>query len=180
MPETPTAAGPISDQELVLLRERLRRATARICRGPLVAHIEDIVQTALLRVAEGVSRGEVDREVPSSYLARAAYSILVDEVRRQRRRQEVPMTEVPGLQLPPHAFGNHEQAGTGRDIRRGVRDCLMTLVRARRLAVTLHLQGHSVREAAQLLDWLPKQVENLVYRGLADLRRCLAGKGITP
>ena len=90
------------------------------------------------------------------------------------------MTEAPGLQLPPHAPGNPERAGADREIRRGVRDCLLTLVRPRRLAVTLHLQGHSVRESAQLLEWNPKRVENLIYRGLGDLRRCLAGKGIAP
>ena len=50
--------------------------------------------------------------------------------------------------------------------------------RERRLAVTLHLQGHSVPEAARLLDWAVKRTENLVYRGLADLRECLTAKGI--
>jgi RNA polymerase sigma-70 factor (ECF subfamily) len=52
--------------------------------------------------------------------------------------------------------------------------------RERRLAVILHLQGHSVREAARLLDWAFKRTENLVYRGLADLRACLQSKGMTP
>ena len=52
--------------------------------------------------------------------------------------------------------------------------------RERRLAVTLHLQGHTVPQAARLLDFSPKQTENLVYRGLADLRACLLAKGIRP
>jgi RNA polymerase sigma-70 factor (ECF subfamily) len=46
--------------------------------------------------------------------------------------------------------------------------------------VTLHLQGYSVAEAAALLAFGLKQTENLVYRGLADLRRCLAAKGLAP
>lgn len=179
MTENPTAAGPISEDDLSLLRQRLVRAAARICRGPLVVHVEDIVQMALMKVAEGVSRGEVNRQVPSSYLSRTAYCVLVDEVRRQRRRREVPLDETAGTELQANV-GNPERAGADREIRRAVRDCLMTLVRPRRLAVTLHLQGHSIRESAQLLDWPPKRVDNLVYRGLADLRRCLTGKGITP
>jgi RNA polymerase sigma-70 factor (ECF subfamily) len=56
----------------------------------------------------------------------------------------------------------------------------MAMKRERRLAVTLHLQGHTVPEAARILDWAAKQTENLVYRGLADLRACLMAKGIRP
>lgn len=48
------------------------------------------------------------------------------------------------------------------------------------LAVTLHLQGHSVPEVGALLAWTVKKAENLVYRGLADLRSCLSSKGLQP
>jgi RNA polymerase sigma-70 factor (ECF subfamily) len=46
--------------------------------------------------------------------------------------------------------------------------------------VTLYLQGHSVPDAARILDWPAKRTENLVYRGLADLRACLSNKGLRP
>ena len=180
MEDVPSAANSIPDEDVELLRRRLQRAAARICRGPLVIHVEDIVQTALMRVVEGIARGEVKPDIPSSYLSRAAYSVLVDEVRRQRRRREVPMTETTRPQLPPHAEGNPERASADLEIRRGLRDCLAGLIRPRRLAVTMHLQGHSIRESARLLDWPPKRIDNLVYRGLDDLRRCLSKKGITP
>ena len=52
--------------------------------------------------------------------------------------------------------------------------------RERRLAVMLHLQGHPVAEAARILGWTVKRTENLVYRGLADLRHCLICKGHRP
>ena len=52
------------------------------------------------------------------------------------------------------------------------------------------IQGHGLfphRTVAQniavvpeLLGWDNKRTENLVYRGLADLRACLSGKGVTP
>jgi len=176
----PTTATSIPDQVVELLRRRLQRAAAGICHGPLVIHVEDIVQIALMRVVEGIARGEVKPDVSSSYLSRTAYSILVDEIRRQRRRREVPMTETTAPQLPPHAEGNPERAGADLEIRRALRDCLAGLIRPRRLAVTMHLQGHSIRESARLLDWPPKRIDNLVYRGLSDLRRCLSQKGITP
>jgi RNA polymerase sigma-70 factor (ECF subfamily) len=73
-----------------------------------------------------------------------------------------------------------ERTTASREVGRGIRGCLKAMKRERRLAVILHLQGHSVREAARLLDWAFKRTENLVYRGLADLRACLQSKGMTP
>jgi RNA polymerase sigma-70 factor (ECF subfamily) len=48
------------------------------------------------------------------------------------------------------------------------------------LAVALHLQGHSVPDIGKLMSWAPKKADNLVYRGLADLRECLVSKGVKP
>jgi RNA polymerase sigma-70 factor (ECF subfamily) len=44
----------------------------------------------------------------------------------------------------------------------------------------LHIQGHSVDEISALLDCSRKKADNLVYRGLADLRACLSARGVTP
>jgi DNA-directed RNA polymerase specialized sigma24 family protein len=68
----------------------------------------------------------------------------------------------------------------GREIRRFLTVCLERLVRPRRLAVILHLQGESAGDAATLLGWDRKRVYNLTFRGLRDLRRCLAAQGVTP
>ena len=44
----------------------------------------------------------------------------------------------------------------------------------------LHLMGHSVDEISALLECRYKQAENLVYRGLSDLRACLKTRGVKP
>ena len=62
----------------------------------------------------------------------------------------------------------------------GIVDCLARLLPARRRAVALYLQGHSAPETGNLLGWSLKRSENMIFRGLADLRRCLAGKGLSP
>ncbi|MGH9336361.1 MAG: hypothetical protein ACRD21_21705 [Vicinamibacteria bacterium] len=67
-----------------------------------------------------------------------------------------------------------------REIGRGIRSCLETLLAERRQAVALHLMGHSVKDASRILAWPFKRTENLVYRGLADLRKCLESKGLSP
>ena len=68
----------------------------------------------------------------------------------------------------------HEAARAGR----AIRECLSGLIPARRQAVAMVLNGHTVPATAGLLGWTLKKAENLVYRGLADLRACLRGKGI--
>ena len=73
-----------------------------------------------------------------------------------------------------------DAAAHGREIGRVIRDCLALMKEERRTAVTLHLLGHSVPETGRLLGWAGKRAENLVYRGLADLRDCLTGKGLAP
>jgi RNA polymerase sigma-70 factor (ECF subfamily) len=96
-----------------------------------------------------------------------------------RRRRETELEEVV---VEPAAVdaADPERSAASREIGEGVEDCLTRLVHDRRLAVTLYLQGHSVPEAARVLDWPAKRTENLVYRGLADLRACLESKGLRP
>jgi len=75
---------------------------------------------------------------------------------------------------------NPARRAEGKELGKSIRQCLGKLAPSRRLAVTLHLQGHSVADAARLLGWTCKQTDNLIYRGLADLRGCLrkAGRGL--
>jgi RNA polymerase sigma-70 factor (ECF subfamily) len=109
-----------------------------------------------------------------------AYTTLVDEIRRRKRRPEASLDDEAGTAPVATTAPGPEAAYAARQIGEAIRDCLRQLVRDRRLALTLYLEGHTVPQAAALLDWSAKRTENLVYRGLADLRRCLSEKGITP
>ena len=163
------------------LRQKLSRAVASACPGWLADKSEDIVQVSLMRVMEIRKKSEEDRRFSSSYLWRTAYSALIDEIRRLRRRQEVPLDE-EGEDRPEVTVASPgpEQMARGRQIGEGIRSCLESLVRPRRLAVTLYLQGHTVPQVARLAGWSPKRADNLVYRGLADLRQCLTERGLNP
>ncbi|HSP19152.1 MAG TPA: sigma-70 family RNA polymerase sigma factor [Myxococcaceae bacterium] len=146
------------------IRQVLIRAVERHCPPALAAHREDLVQIAMLRLLEhptdeGISvRG-------ASYLWRVAYTVVIDEIRRSSRQQR---------QAEQLAGG---EGGTpGPEARSEILDCIEALQDRRRTAVTLHLQGFRVAEVAVALGWTEKQAENLVYRGLADLRTCLGGE----
>jgi RNA polymerase sigma-70 factor, ECF subfamily len=169
-----------SEEDYARLRADVRRVVARICPSWLGSRAEDLVQMVLLRVLALQRQTEGTAEVSTFYLRKAAHSVLVDEIRRQRRRQEFSLDPEIADAGPPSAIPDPESFSSGRQVGRAIRDCLSTLVRPRRLALVLHLQGHSVPDVGRLLSWSPKRAENLVYRGLADLRRCLADRGITP
>lgn len=162
------------------MRQRLVRAVARICPRWLAAQADDIVQAALIRVMEILRTREGDRPLAASYLWKVAYSVTVDEIRRVRRRRELSLDDDAPETLAATGDSDPEQARRSGETTAALADCLQRLVEARRLAVTLHLQGHSVPELARLLGWAAKRADNLVYRGLADLRRCLLSKGVNP
>jgi RNA polymerase sigma-70 factor (ECF subfamily) len=130
-------------------------------------------------------RSEGDRPLSPFYLQWAAHSALVDEIRRRMRRPEVSLDagsderDEPTT-LEPKSHDDPQRAASSRELGAAIRDCLARTKRERRLAVTLYLMGHSVPEAARILGWDEKRTENLVYRGLADVRQCLVRKGHTP
>jgi RNA polymerase sigma-70 factor (ECF subfamily) len=165
------------------LRRDVARAVNRLCPSWLAARRDDLVQTAVIRVMQIVKNraaaGEGSQPLEASYLYKVGYSVLVDEIRRHRRLRETELDAEGGAPVAV-ARENPERTAAAREAGRAIQDCLLKMKRERRLAVALHLQGHSVPEAARLLDWGTKQTENLVYRGLADLRACLLAKGIRP
>lgn len=167
---------PTLDDEA--LQRDLSRAVRRICPPDLADRADDLAQAALLRILEVRRRREGESEFSPLYLKKAAYSALIDEIRRLRRRGEVAFDGETASAEPLQAEPDPERRAAGRELGRHIRACLVRLVRPRALAVTLHLQGHTGPEAADLLGWSAKKVENLIYRGLADLRRCLTDRGV--
>lgn len=169
-----------SDQEVAELRRQLERAVSRTCPRWLAAEADDLVQNALLRLMEIWRRREGEAQFSTFYLRRAAYSVVVDEIRRRRRRGEVSLEPEAEGEEParPSREPDPETVSASRELGREISECLGRLVRPRRLATTLHLQGHRIREVGELMGWTEKKAENLIYRGLSDLRSCLHERGI--
>lgn len=179
-PDTPppgaAAVAAQGDERLEAVRRQLVMAVRRVCPPWLSSQQDDIVQAALIRVynlAPDENRGGFS----ASYLWKVAFSVTVDEIRRQRRRPEEALEAAGPYDLLQPAPGPEERV-LGRELGQIIRECLGELGEDRRLAVTLHLQGHTVPEAARLLGWPSKRVANLTYRGLDDLRQGLSSRGV--
>ncbi|HMF07539.1 MAG TPA: RNA polymerase sigma factor [Thermoanaerobaculia bacterium] len=162
------------------LRRQLARSVSRICPGWLAASRDDIVQVALLRLVQTGEEAERSAPYPSSYLRKVAYSAMIDEMRRLRRAREVALDPEQEDRPALDTGSNPERNRAGREIGLAIEVCLSGLRQERRMAVTLHLLGHSMGEIAKLAVWNLKRAENLVYRGLDDLRACLTAKGLAP
>lgn len=175
-----TSAAPALGSDLAPLRAQLLHAVRRVCPPWLAAQREDIVQAALLRVLKTLEGRESIAPLPSSYLWKAAYSATVDEIRRARRRPEVPIDELPVAESATAAAADPYGDQSLRELGAAIRECLARLGEARRVVVGFHLMGHKVGEMVNLLGWDEKRLRNLLSRGLVDLRSCLAARGLQP
>lgn len=170
-----------SDPAVAALTAALGRVIQKVCPAWLVNHRDDLVQAAVLKVLDLRRRsGEGIDDVPSSLLYRVAHSALVDEIRRYRRRRETALDSGGVAVEQSGRVRDPEALAAGRETGRAIRGCLGRMKRERRRAVTLYLQGNSVPESALALGWDRKRTENLVFRGLRNLRDCLTKKGIRP
>lgn len=171
------AATPPRDADAVAsqLRAAVARAVRRVCPQWLADDADDLTQIATTRVLARMSQASAAVEFTPGYLYRAVHSALVDEIRRRRRLREEPIDDSVGA-----ARRDGSASGEPWEIRDAIAGCLATLAAHRRRAVMLYLQGHSAEETAGLLDCSRKTAENLIYRGLANLRACLVGGGVAP
>lgn len=155
---------PPPDQEE--LHAILLRAVRTRCPPALRSQAEDLAHTAWLRILERY-RGEDFSRLEPSYFWKVAFTVIIDEIRRRAARE----SQVLELAAAP------EPLAAAPDLALEIRDCLGRLPESRQLPVILHLQGLRHVEVARALGSTEKRVENLVYRGLEQLRRCLEGKG---
>jgi RNA polymerase sigma-70 factor (ECF subfamily) len=173
--EASTAAGAPTAPDIEQLRGDISRAVRSVCPRWLADHADDLTQVAIARILDRLRSAEGTLELSSGYLYRTAYCVVVDEIRRRRRRPEIPIE--PDAVIQSHEANPERRAFSG-EVRDALTGCLTRLATSRRRAVTLHLLGHSVGEISALLECRYKQAENLVHRGLSDLRACLRKHGV--
>ena len=172
-------AGAQDEETVAHLRRVLTQAIGRVCPPWLEASREDLVQAACIKVLALLNEPERNRGLQTSYLWKVAHTTVVDEIRRLARQRE-SLKSFLSEGDPAASAMSPERGYRGFQIGRALLECLSTLVRTRRIAVALHLQGSTVPEVAGHLGWSLKKAENMVYRGLSQLRICLTEKGWKP
>ena len=181
IPDHQDAAGAVAGaDELALLRDRLVAAVRAVCPYWMRNQQQDIVQVAMIAVLKQREKLRERHQFPATYLRKAAYTAVVDELRRRRSRGEVPLDSAVDELDQAAASVSPERRCSASEIAAGVRACLSRLAPPRRAAVTLHLLGYRVPQIAEKMGWKRKQADNLVYRGMDNLRDCLRRRGLEP
>ena len=154
----------------------LREAVARVCRGPLGLHRDEIEQEARIRLWRALRRETaiVDLRL---YLRRIVATAAIDAMRQIRSRRELPLERYDSEDREstlvidfPSADPSPERIAATRELAATARRIVGELPANRRRAVGLYLHGWSTAEVATILGWSEAKARNLVYRGLADLR----------
>jgi RNA polymerase sigma-70 factor (ECF subfamily) len=139
----------------------VRTSVAPILRDPDA--VDDVVQTTFLKLLtrlDAYQPGDVPFE---AWLLRVARNAAIDELRRRRRRDSVPMSDGDGAQAGPSA----PELPVALD----------RLPAAYREVLLLrHVVGLSVQETADRLGTTPRTVRTLQERACAALRAELAAQ----
>jgi RNA polymerase sigma-70 factor (ECF subfamily) len=173
-----TGSGTVGEERFAELRARLVQAVGRVCPAWLANDRDDIVQNAMTRLMLSAQAEGTDLEYSATYLRKVAYTHVVDEIRRRRRRKESALETVEEAgSVLASTQPDPEDMSAGTELGQAIRGCLEGLVPPRRQAVSLWLLGYGHKEIAERLGWKRKRAENLVTRGRENLRDCLTRKG---
>jgi RNA polymerase sigma-70 factor (ECF subfamily) len=159
--------------------ELLRRAGRH--RGLAEHDLDELLQDVRIRLWRALQTGEKISTVTASYVYRTAQTAAVDLIRRRRVSRESPLALHEEAAAAAVVLDAPQLAAVTRDeVTASLESALAGLVRARGVAVRMHLAGYPREEIAALMGWSEAKTRNLVYRGLADLRTRLEALGIGP
>ena len=137
------------------------------------ATAEDLAAEVFSRMLEQLAGGRGPEQHLRAWLYRVAHNLVVDHARRQVHRDHEPLDE--GL------------VSTGQDVEAEVHGAiqreraaaaLQRLTTAQRAVIILkYLEGYTNEEVSSMLDLSVGAVKALQHRGLASMRRHLAGAG---
>lgn len=138
---------------------------------------EDLRAEVFLRMLEGLDRFHYQGWSISAWLYRIAHDRVVDHLRRQERRQHVPLEE--GW---PDSSQDPDEALRTRLTQEALREAIQQLTDDQQQVILLRfIEGLSVREVAQIVGRTEGAVKALQHRGLQSLLRILRqGQGAQP
>ena len=163
------------------LFERHRNRVAAIA-GRFFPHppqIEEIVQETFIKAYFGLSKfSQIKVDSFAHWLARIAFNNCYDELRRQSRSQERTLSdfdEGERRKLRELVGGVGTKTPETTAINRDLAHKLLLRLSAddRLVLVLLDVEGLSIAEIADLMDWSSPKVKVRAFRARADLRRLL-------
>jgi RNA polymerase sigma factor (sigma-70 family) len=133
--------------------------------------LDELFQEIRIRLWNALEDPELIEALSGSYVYRTATSAAVDLIRRRRKGgSQVPLDANLRDDNPSNPITQQEARDAGEEISRALEE----LDERRRPVVRMYLAGYNHREIAEILGWSQGSTRNLLYRGLADLRKGLS------
>jgi len=111
----------------------------------------------------------------SSYIKKIVNSSVIDQLRKLRREEGVFHHE---KHIAERELAYNLELARLRGLEETIGKAVETLLDSRRQVVKLYLLNLSVDEIAGYLHWSTGKTRNLLYRGLADLKKALKAMDI--
>ncbi len=137
---------------------------------------DDLLQEIHIRIWKSLRGNNHDIQYFNAYLRKIVYSVFINEINRINKENEI--LEAGGPRLSPYEGTNG--AGTAGDayLKNALTASIDGLKESKQRVMKLRLQGFTLDEIAQLNRWTYRKTCGIFYRGVKDLKRNLAEKGI--
>ncbi len=136
---------------------------------------EDLTSELFLRMLRAIRNERAWRDSFAAWLYRIAHNLVVDHYRRQPEAMPISLGEAL-------VVSDDDSATAAEDamVRERLREAISLLTPEQQEVLALRYgEGMTAREAAQVLQKTPGAVEALKHRGIAALKRILAGRGLS-
>jgi RNA polymerase sigma factor (sigma-70 family) len=137
---------------------------------------DDLLQEIHIRIWKSLRDSNHHIVYFNAYLRKIVHSVFINEINRINKENEI--LEAGGPRLSPYQGSNG--AGTAGDafLENALVDSIDGLKESKQRVMKLRLQGFTLGEIAQLNRWSYRKTCSIFYRGVKDLKRNLAEKGI--
>jgi RNA polymerase sigma-70 factor, ECF subfamily len=132
---------------------------------------EDILQDVRIKLWKLINDEKMIFS-PGSYLKKVIASSVVDHLRKARR-EDVLLRHEKQKHIAEIGHSYSKEAARKRMFEETVGRAVSRLIHSRRQVVKLYLLNFSVQDISSYMNWSVDKTRNLLYRGLADLRKSL-------
>jgi RNA polymerase sigma factor (sigma-70 family) len=137
---------------------------------------EDIAQEIKIKIWAILKSEKEIRNYPS-YIKKIVHSSVID-VLRKRKRDEGIYSQAKHNRISETAKDYIADIQMEERYKEIIAAAVNSLIESRRRAVKLYLLGMTIEEMASFYGWSQHKTRNLLYRGLADLKKMLKKKEV--
>ena len=139
--------------------------------------VEDIAQQVFIRVWKSARR-YVPRAKFTTWLLKITRNLVFNELRRAKRRAQVPLQSEPGIEEIPLKDETNPAPDASLledELQRAIEEAIMQLPESQRMALVLRrYEQLSYEEIAEVLDLSVPAVKSVLFRARTELRSRLS------